>query len=89
VSGLTASLAQELGAYNINVNAIAPGMITTEATMLSTTEEERQRSNESRAIRRLGEPEDLTGTLVFLASDDSDWIAGQTIILDGGKIMRL
>jgi 3-oxoacyl-[acyl-carrier protein] reductase len=89
VVGLTVSLARELGPDKINVNAIAPGMITTEATLMITSEAARARSLERRAIRKLGEPEDLTGALVFLASDESDWVTGQTLVVDGGMVMRL
>lgn len=89
VIGLTVSFARELGPANINVNAIAPGMITTDATMLITTEESRARSLERKAIRKLGEPADLSGALLFLASDASDWITGQTLVVDGGSIFRL
>lgn len=89
VIGLTIALARELGSANIQVNAIAPGMINTEATLLQTTEEGRAAAIQRRALKRMGTPEDLTGTLVFLASDDSDWMTGQTIVIDGGFINRL
>ena len=89
VAGLTRLLANEWAAKGINVNAIAPGLIMKEATMLLTNEASRQAALAQRAIQKLGEPEDLAGTLIFLASPDSDWISGQTIVVDGGMVMRL
>jgi len=84
--GMTRSLAREVGDYGICVNAIAPGLV----------EHERQNAPQAltelqlkaRSIKRLQTPEDLLGTLVFLASPDSDFMTGQTIVVDGGSIMH-
>jgi NAD(P)-dependent dehydrogenase (short-subunit alcohol dehydrogenase family) len=89
VLGITRALARELGDEGIRVNAIAPG-----STM---SENVRRRTNwagggpaetlASRAIKREEEPEDLVGACVFLASAESDFVTGQTIVVDGGSAM--
>jgi NAD(P)-dependent dehydrogenase (short-subunit alcohol dehydrogenase family) len=86
---LTRSLAREAGDAGICVNTIAPGYIETEY-----FKEHPQDPPEvikaivaSRCLKRDGTPADLTGTIVFLSSDDSDFITGQTIIVDGGSAL--
>jgi NAD(P)-dependent dehydrogenase (short-subunit alcohol dehydrogenase family) len=86
---LTRSLAREAGDVGICVNTIAPGYIETEY-----FKEHPQDPPEvikaivaSRCLKRAGTPTDLTGTIVFLSSDDSDFITGQTIIVDGGSAL--
>jgi NAD(P)-dependent dehydrogenase (short-subunit alcohol dehydrogenase family) len=85
VIALTRALSTELGEEGINVNAIAPGLTMTEATKRAVTEDRARQSAEKRPIKRLEQPEDIVGAAVFLSSDDSDFITGQTIIIDGGK----
>jgi len=85
VIALTRALSMELGEYGINVNAIAPGMTMTEATKSAISEERAWQSAEKRPIRRLEQPEDIVGAAIFLSSDESDFITGQTIIIDGGR----
>lgn len=83
VVGLTRALASELGPFNICVNAIAPGYIDTEA---SRTIGDVTKYDVSRTpLQRLGKPEDITGIVAFLLSDDADFITGQTILVDGGR----
>ena len=85
---MTQSLARALGPANVNVNALAPGRMATEAGLLG--DETGQSFGgviASQAIKRRGEPTDMAGTAVFLASDDSDFICGQVIIVDGGSII--
>jgi NAD(P)-dependent dehydrogenase (short-subunit alcohol dehydrogenase family) len=82
--GMTRSLARELGEYGICVTAIAPGLVEHEGQNAPRALSELQLKE--RAIKRLQTPEDLLGTLVFLASPDSDFMTGQTIVVDGGSI---
>ena len=82
--GMTRSLAREVGEYGICVNAIAPGLVEHEGQNAPRALTELQLKE--RSIKRLQTPEDLLGTLVFLASPDSDFMTGQTIVVDGGSI---
>ena len=86
VIALTRTMARELGEDNICVNAIAPGFTVSEALQGSPAypEERLQMLASGRCFKRNEVSEDLTGTVVFLASPDSDFITGQTIIVDGG-----
>jgi 2-deoxy-D-gluconate 3-dehydrogenase len=82
---LTKSMANDWAQYNILVNAIGPGWVNTELTEPLRQDEERFAEITSRIpLGRWAEPEDLAGTAVFLASDASDYITGQTIFVDGG-----
>jgi 2-deoxy-D-gluconate 3-dehydrogenase len=89
IMGITRALANEWAEYNINVNAIAPGYMLTKLT--APLEEDEKRSNEilSRIpAGRWGTPEDMQGTVVFLASDASNYVNGHTIAVDGGWLSR-
>ncbi len=87
---LTKVVARELGPYGINVNAIAPGRIMTGMTSIYRSKEEIERSMEQRksvtVLGRIGEPEDVANVALFLASDDANFITGQAIRTDGGRI---
>jgi len=85
VASLTKALAVELAPYNIRVNAIAPGYYKTKLTEAVFTDEQRRQWILSRIpLGRSGIPDDLAGTVVFLASSASDYITGQIIFVDGG-----
>ena len=87
VIGLTRSLAREFGRDGITVNLVAPGVTVTKAVKESFPEELLKEQIERRAIKREEKPEDLVGTVFFLASPDSDFVTGQSIIVDGGAFM--
>ncbi len=86
VIGMTKSVAQELASRNILVNAVAPGFISTDMTDALTKEQ--QETILSRIpLAKLGTPEDVANVVRFLASDDANYITGQTIHIDGGMVM--
>ena len=90
VQGFTRTLALELGAYGVNVNAIAPGFIATEMTDQTAArlgldvDEFRKMSAEANPVKRVGDPADIAAAAAFLASDESSYITGQTLYVDGG-----
>ncbi len=89
VMGLTRLLANELGAYNINVNAIAPGYMATDNTRALREDPARNKAILDRIpAGRWGTPEDLQGISVFLASAASDYMQGYTVAVDGGWLAR-
>ena len=90
VIAMTRALAREMGDDNICVNAIAPGYTVTEVLQDDSIHDEAfiNAVVMSRCFKRDELPEDLTGTIVFLASDDSDFITGQTIVVDGGATLH-
>ncbi len=89
INSLTACLAVELAPHNIRINAVAPGPILTDATREMVPEEYQAGLLAQMAIKRLGTPEDLAGTVAFLLSDDSAWLTGKTIAVDGGQVVRI
>ena len=83
---LARNLAQELGPDNIRVNCIAPGLVKTDfAKALWDTPEGEKRASSGTPLRRLGEPDDLAGAAIYLASRAGAWTTGQTIVVDGGS----
>lgn len=83
---LARNLAQELGPHNIRVNCIAPGLVKTDfAKALWDTPAGEERASSGTPLRRLGEPDDLAGAAVYLASRAGAWTTGQTIVVDGGS----
>ena len=90
VIALTRALAREVGDDGICVNAIVPGLTISDAVRGNPMypEEYLRVAASNRCFKRDELPEDLTGTIVFLASDDSDFITGQTIVVDGGSVFN-
>ena len=86
VIGLTKTCAQELASRNILVNAIAPGFITTDMTD-SLPEELKEAMLKQIPLAKLGQPEDVAKAVVFFASDQANYITGQTLHIDGGLVM--
>lgn len=88
--GFTRTLAREVGPDGITVNAITPGAIQTESELEMFPEQAQlaTRMNQLQSIKRRGRPDDIAGAVVFLASDASAFITGQTINIDGGWAMH-
>ncbi|GAH70436.1 unnamed protein product, partial [marine sediment metagenome] len=85
---LTHALARALGSSGINVNAIAPGYVASEASLAQRDSEKIfEIATSEQSIQKRLQPTDLVGTAVFLASEDSDFISGQVIYIDGGTVM--
>ena len=87
ITGFTRTLARELGDFNITVNTLAPGSTLSERPEDEKAIEHRKKALSKRCIKRLQFPEDLVGAMVFLCSDASDFMSGQTMIIDGGGMM--
>ena len=84
---LTHAMAVDLAKHNIRVNAIAPGPTLTGLTRASYTDPEARRATEAMIpLGRLGQPDDLVGAVLFLASDESRWVTGSTVTVDGGYL---
>ncbi|MFH1798798.1 MAG: 3-oxoacyl-[acyl-carrier-protein] reductase [Candidatus Omnitrophota bacterium] len=83
---LTKTVAKELGSRDINVNAIAPGFIQTDMTD-KLSSESRERLLELIPLKRMGRPRDVANLALFLASDESLYVTGQVIKVDGGMVM--
>lgn len=86
IIALTKTLAADLGSYHVRVNAIAPGFIETAGLLqvYAARPGIREKRMASVPLGRLGKPEDIVGVTIFLASDASDYVTGQTLIVDGG-----
>jgi len=87
VDAITRSLAKELGPRGIRVNAINPGMVETEGTQSAgiTASDMRKQIEAQTPLGRIGQPQDIAGAAVFLASSDSSWITGETLVISGGN----
>lgn len=86
VIGLTKTAAKELAARNVLVNAVAPGFITTDMTD-EMTDEQKQAMQSVIPLGKPGKPEDVARVVRFLASEDSNYMTGQTLHIDGGMVM--
>jgi 3-oxoacyl-[acyl-carrier protein] reductase len=91
IQGLTATMAAELGPYNINVNAVAPGFVQTPMTEATAVrigmpvEEFVAAAAQAHPLRRVAQPEDIAAVIAFLAGEDARHITGQTIYVNGGR----
>ena len=86
IIALTKTAAKELASRNINVNAVAPGFIQTDMTA-KLSEELKQKMLSNIPLNKLGSADDVAAVCLFLASEDSSYITGQTIVVDGGMVM--
>ncbi|MEV0708490.1 3-oxoacyl-ACP reductase FabG [Nocardia aurea] len=90
IQGLTATLALELGAYDITVNAVAPGYIATAMTAATaervgmSADEHRESAAARTPLGRVGRPEEVAAVIAFLTSDDASYVSGQTLYVNGG-----
>jgi glucose 1-dehydrogenase len=86
---LTHAMALELAPHGIRVNAIAPGPTLTGLTRASYDDPERRRATIAQIpLGRIGQPEDIAGAILYLASDESRWVTGSTITVDGGYLVQ-
>ena len=84
---LTHAMAVDLASRGIRVNAIAPGPTLTGLTRATYTDPQARRATEALIpLGRLGQPDDLVGAVLFLASDESRWVTGSTVTVDGGYL---
>ncbi len=88
ILGFTRSLANDLGAFNITVNCVAPGSTLSEEKAPDDIKKRREGKASARPLSRLQVPEDLVGAMAFFCSGDSDFITGQTLVVDGGAYMH-
>ncbi|OMD40033.1 SDR family oxidoreductase [Paenibacillus odorifer] len=86
VEQFTRQLAKEFGRKGITINAVSPGPVNTELFTVGKTAEEIANVGNMNSFGRLGEPEDISSVVLFLASKESQWITGQTIRVNGGFI---
>ncbi|WP_227322915.1 SDR family oxidoreductase [Acidisoma silvae] len=85
VEALTHTLAKELGARQVTVNAVAPGPVATDLLFVGRSEDLLQRLAQDSPLGRLGQPEDIARIVSFLAGPDSGWVNGQVIKANGGR----
>ena len=88
ILGFTKTLANEVGKDGICVNCVAPGSTLSEENPDDDILKMRAQAANARALKRVQTPDDLTGAVVFFASADSDFITGQTLVVDGGSCMH-
>jgi NAD(P)-dependent dehydrogenase (short-subunit alcohol dehydrogenase family) len=87
INGLTKSCAKELGRYNIRVNAVAPGVTATDMVAAAVSEQMKAAMSAMTPLGRMGNPDELAGAYVYLASDEASFTTGTIIHVDGGIVM--
>jgi NAD(P)-dependent dehydrogenase (short-subunit alcohol dehydrogenase family) len=88
MSGVTRTLALELGQYGVLVNAIAPGYVNTELTSQNNSPEQIKQISSSIPLQRLAEPEEIAEAVAFLCSRKNSYMTGQVLVVDGGYVCR-
>jgi 3-oxoacyl-[acyl-carrier protein] reductase len=88
IMGYTRNLAADVGAFGIRVNNVAPGLVYPTSSSVHTKEPVREKIISQTPLKRLARPEDIAGPVMFLASDWSRFMTGQTIYVDGGLVMN-
>lgn len=86
VIGMTRAMATELGPHGITVNCVLPGLTDTEVDNPGRTDAMRKKIIDMQCVKRIGRPDDMVGTMLFLASDASEFVTGQSIAVDGGSV---
>jgi 3-oxoacyl-[acyl-carrier protein] reductase len=84
--GMTKALAQEVASRGVTINAVAPGFVVTAMTNVL-AEAQKTKLSEAIPLKRLGQPEDIAGAVVYLASDEASWVTGATLHVNGGMAM--
>lgn len=87
IVGLTRTMARDLGPHGVTVNAVAPGIVESESTR-GVPEDRHRWYEENRALARRQQPEDVSGAVAFLLSDDAAYMTGTTLVIDGGFVMH-
>ncbi|MFT3732955.1 MAG: SDR family oxidoreductase [Hyphomicrobium sp.] len=85
IDTLVKHFAAELGSRGIRVNAVAPGVVDTDMSSFTKTEQGRAGALSLQALKRVAKPEDIAGAVVFLSSEEARWISGDTLRVDGGS----
>ena len=85
IETLVKHFASVLGERGIRVNAVAPGVVTTDMSSFTKTDAGRNATLGMQALKRLAQPDDIGGVIAFLASEDARWITGDTVRVDGGS----
>lgn len=88
IIGLTRSVAREVGEYGICVNAVAPGFTLTDGSLSNTGQERANQLATQTILKRVALPQDIVGTILFLAGPESDFMTGQTLVVDGGMVLH-